>query len=131
MNGDAEHRAYRIQRLGHLGEFVRPWTNRDLSLGESIMRPKALGGRIGEPENGFVRIRRPPIGCDRVQFIVTTHSPLLLDFLDDPAAVRIVQRGEPGGTVVLNGDNPNGVRKALDESGFGLGEYYETKGFGG
>ncbi len=67
---------------------------------------------------------------DRVQFIVTTHSPLLLDFLDDPAAVRIVQRGEPGGTVVLIGDNPNGVRKALDESGFGLGEYYETKGFG-
>ena len=68
---------------------------------------------------------------DRVQFIVTTHSPLFLDFLDDPAAVRIVQRGEQGGTVVLNGDNPNGVRKALDESGFGLGEYYETKGFGG
>ena len=68
---------------------------------------------------------------DRVQFIVTTHSPLLLDFLDDPAAVRIVRRGELAGTVVLNGDNPDGVRKALDESGFGLGEYYETKGFGG
>ena len=68
---------------------------------------------------------------DRVQFILTTHSPLLLDFLDDPAAVRIVQRGGQGGTVVLNGDNPDGVRRALDESGFGLGEYYETRGFGG
>lgn len=68
---------------------------------------------------------------DRVQFVVTTHSPLLLDFLGDPNAVRIVKRSEQGGTVVLKGDDPVGVRRALDESGFGLGEYYETKGFGG
>ena len=67
----------------------------------------------------------------RIQFLVTTHSPLLLDFLDDPGAVRIVQRDEQKGTIVLNEKNPEGVRKALDQSGFGLGEYYETKGFGG
>ena len=67
---------------------------------------------------------------DRVQFIVTTHSPLLLDFLDDPAAVRVVQRGPDNATTVLAKENPDGIRKALDESGFGVGEYYETRGFG-
>ena len=36
---------------------------------------------------------------DRVQFMVTTHSPLLLDFLNDPAAVSIVSRKR------LQGDN--------------------------
>ncbi len=67
---------------------------------------------------------------DRVQFVVTTHSPLLLDFLDDPAAVRVVQRGPDNATAVLAREDPDGIRRALDESGFGLGEYYETRGFG-
>jgi hypothetical protein len=67
---------------------------------------------------------------DRVQFVVTTHSPLLLDFLDDPAAVRVVQRGPDNATTVLAREDPDGIRRALDESGFGLGEYYETRGFG-
>lgn len=67
---------------------------------------------------------------DRVQFVVTTHSPLLLDFLDDPAAVQVVQRGPDNATTVLAREDPEGIRKALDESGFGLGEYYETRGFG-
>ena len=67
----------------------------------------------------------------RVQFIVTTHSPLLLDFLNDPKAVSIVKRNDQGGTAVLKEDNPEGVRNALQKSGFGLGEYHETKGFGG
>lgn len=67
---------------------------------------------------------------DRMQFVVTTHSPLLLDFLDDPAAVRVVQRGPDNATIVLPKEDPDGIRRALDESGFGLGEYYETRGFG-
>lgn len=67
---------------------------------------------------------------DRVQFVVTTHSPLLLDFLDDPAAIRVVQRGPDNATTVLAREDPDGIRRALDESGFGLGEYYETRGFG-
>ena len=67
---------------------------------------------------------------DRVQFMVTTHSPLLLDFLDRPEAVRVVRRGEEGGTTVTAGEDADGVRKALEASGFGLGEFYETKGFG-
>lgn len=67
---------------------------------------------------------------DRVQFIVTTHSPLLLDFLDDPEAVIVVNRNAQGGTEVTKEGNVDKVRKALEQSGFGLGEYYQTKGFG-
>ena len=68
--------------------------------------------------------------CDRVQFMITTHSPLLLDYLDDPSAIRIVQRNPDGATTVSQRTNGEGVRQALDESGFGLGAFYETKGFG-
>lgn len=68
---------------------------------------------------------------DRAQLMVTTHSPLLLDILDDPAVVSVVRRTDSEGTTVLKEKDPAGVRKALDASGFGLGEYYETKGFGG
>ena len=67
---------------------------------------------------------------DRVQFLITTHSPMLLDFLDDPESVRVVRRRDNNGTAVMKEDNPDGVRKALETSGFGLGEFYETKGFG-
>ena len=66
---------------------------------------------------------------NRVQFMVTTHSPLLLDFLNKPEAVRVVRRSERG-TSVVEGENPDNVRKALEASGFGLGAFYETKGFG-
>ena len=91
---------------------------------------------IEEPENyvhpsalsAFVEHTRNSQG--RVQFMVTTHSPLLLDLLDDPKVVYTVQRGDGTGTKVNGETNPEGVRKALDESGFSLGEYYQTKGFG-
>ena len=101
---------------------------------------------LAEPETNLIGIEEPenyvhPTALsaftehllrarDRVQFMVTTHSPLLLDFLDDPAAVRIVQRSDDGATTVLKKDDPDGIRRALDASGFGLGEFYETKGFG-
>ena len=68
---------------------------------------------------------------DRVQFMVTTHSPLLLDFLSDPAVVSVVSRDDLEGTRVIKEKDPAGVRRALEASGFGLGEYYETRGFGG
>ena len=67
---------------------------------------------------------------DRIQFMVTTHSPLLLDFLNAPEAVRVVRRDKHAGTTVEEQEDPEGVRKALEASGFGLGEFYETKGFG-
>ena len=90
---------------------------------------------IEEPENNIhpaalsslmEHLRR---ARDLVQIVVTTHSPLLLDFLDEPEAVRVVRRDGAAGTVVVSGD-PEGVRRALSESGFSLGEYYETTGFG-
>ena len=68
---------------------------------------------------------------DRVQFMVTTHSPLFLNFLDDPAAVSVVSRSNSEGTAIVREKNPSGVRNALEASGFGLGEFYETRGFGG
>lgn len=65
----------------------------------------------------------------RAQIVVTTHSPLLLNFLDEPRAIRVVQRDNTKGTVIVS-ENPDAIRRALDESGFRLGEYYETTGFG-
>ena len=90
---------------------------------------------IEEPENhvhptalsSFVEYLKSAAG--RIQFAITTHSPLLLDYLALPEAVRIVRRGADGATHVRQPDAA-GVRKALEESGFGLGEFHETKGFG-
>ncbi len=65
----------------------------------------------------------------RIQIIVTTHSPLLLSAVGAPEVVCVVRRTERG-TEVAREDNPDAVRKALEQSGFGLGEFYETKGFG-
>lgn len=67
---------------------------------------------------------------EHTQFMITTHSPLVLDALNEPEAVRVVRRDGENGTVVEKAGNPEGIRRALDESGFGLGEYYETRGFG-
>ena len=68
---------------------------------------------------------------DRVQILVTTHSPLLLDFLNEPGAVCVVRHTDQDGTRVTRESNAEAVRQALEVSGFGLGEFYETKGFGG
>ncbi len=68
---------------------------------------------------------------NRVQILVTTHSPLLLDFLNDPEAVCVVRHTDHDGTRVSRESDPAAVRQALEASGFGLGEFYETKGFGG
>ena len=65
----------------------------------------------------------------RLQLLVTTHSPILLDHLDEPAAILVVRRTDAG-TEVVREENPQAVRKALDESGFALGEFHQTKGFG-
>ena len=91
---------------------------------------------IEEPENyvhptalqSFVEYLRR--GQARVQFIVTTHSPLLLDYLDDPGAVRIVRRTDDGATTVDEPGDKENIRTALQQSGFSLGEFYETQGFG-
>ena len=116
---------------------VSSGTLRMLALMTALFaEPEANLIGIEEPENyvhptavaSFVDYLRST--QDRVQFIVTTHSPLLLDYLDDPAAVRVVQRNEEGATTIREQCNADSVRRALQESGFGLGAYYETQGFG-
>ena len=97
--------------------------------------PNLMG--IEEPENyvhptaisSFVEHLKD--ARERAQFMVTTHSPLLLDCLGDPESIFVVRRDESQGTVVEKEENADGVRDALDASGFGLGEFYYTKGFGG
>ena len=91
---------------------------------------------IEEPENyvhpsalsAFVEYLRD--ARERVRFMVTTHSPLLLDLLNEPKAVCVVQRQGGQGTAVSRQSNSDGIRRALAESGFSLGEYYQTRGFG-
>ena len=117
-----------------------------MSVSSGTLRMLALmTALLGEPETNLVGIEEPenyvhPTALsafveymleaqERVQLMVTTHSPLLLDFLDEPSTVSVVRRSEQG-TAVLREENPDGVRRALEESGFGLGEYHETKGFG-
>ena len=100
----------------------------------SVPQANLIG--IEEPENyvhptavaSFVNYLRET--QERIQFIVTTHSPLLLDYLDDPSAVRVVQRRTDGATSVADQADSAGIRDALRESGFGLGTFFETQGFG-
>ena len=99
-------------------------------------RPEANLVGIEEPEN-YVHpgalsslVEHLLDARERVQIMMTTHSPMLLDLIDDPAAVRVVRRGGKAGTTVESPKNPDDVRRALDASGFGLGEYFETTGFG-
>jgi predicted ATPase len=68
---------------------------------------------------------------DSAQILVTTHSPLLLDFLNDAEAVCVVRQTDQQGTRVTREGDPEAIRQALEASGFGLGEFYATKGFGG
>ena len=123
---------YRVHQMG-----VSSGTLRMLALMTALLaQPETSLIGIEEPENYVHPAALNALAehltraADRVQFVVTTHSPLLLDALDDPAAVRVVRRGSDGATTVLAKEDPEGVRRALDASGFGLGEFYETKGFG-
>lgn len=87
---------------------------------ENNIHPAALGDFTGF----LVR------ASGKMQLMVTTHSPILLDFLEDPASVSIVRRDEVKGTRVVRESNPKGVKEALEKSGFSLGEYHQTRGFG-
>ena len=86
---------------------------------ENYVHPSALSAFVEHINNAR----------GRVQFMVTTHSPLLLDYVDEPATVRVVRRQEKG-TTVDEATDPEGIRNALEASGFTLGQFYESKGFG-
>jgi predicted ATPase len=62
------------------------------------------------------------------QIILTTHSPLLVNYFS-PEDICIVKRSE-NGTQIYPEQQPDAIRKALQEAGFGLGAFHETKGFG-
>ncbi len=123
------------------------FTVNQMGVSSGTLRVLALMTALyGHPETKLIGIEEPenylhPLALfnfaqhieavrDRLQMLVTTHSPPLLDYLDDPAVVNVVKRDEALGTVVLPEKNPKGVRKALERSGFGLGQYHETRGFG-
>jgi predicted ATPase len=91
-------------------------TLRALALLTALCDPDGLAGYIKE-------------ASQRMQVLVTTHSSQLLTSLDAPEAVAIVRRGKDG-TEVTPENDPAAVRKALAEAGFGLGEFYEARGFG-
>ena len=122
---------YRVHQMG-----VSSGTLRILALMTALYagaEAKVIG--IEEPEN-YIHpgALSSLVGClvsasEKTQLVVTTHSPLVLDALGDPSVVRVVARDENLGTTVEAADAAS-VRRALDASGFGLGEYYETRGFG-
>ena len=101
--------------------FAEPETNLiGIEEPENYVHPTALSSFVEHLRNARARI----------QFMVTTHSPLLLDYLNEPEAVRVVRRRDSEGTTVLQQENSDGIRRALDASGFSLGELYQTRGFG-
>lgn len=69
---------------------------------------------------------------ERTQVIITTHSPVLLDYLRDvPECVRVVAGGPGEPTTVRSGPSRDAILKALEESGFSLGDLYMSQGFKG
>ncbi len=124
--------AYQVHQVG-----ASTGTLRILALMTALFEEKGQSIiAIEEPENNI----HPAALADFVQFLVdarhraqiviTTHSPILLNFLDNPSFVSIVRRDDRSGTKVIKEQNPEGVKDALEASGFSLGEFHETKGFG-
>ena len=87
---------------------------------ENNIHPAALGDFTGYLERA----------SSKTQVVVTTHSPVLLNFLDDPSSVSVVRRDGQKGTKVIPESNPEGVKTAIKEAGIRLGEFHETRGFG-
>jgi predicted ATPase len=115
---------------------VSAGTLRALALMTALLgEPEASLIGIEEPENYIHPNALEALGqyfeqaSQSAQVLITTHSPLLLNFIGDPEAVCLVHR-TPKGTQIERESNAGAVSKALDESGFGLGDFHETKGFG-
>ena len=123
---------YPVHQMG-----VSSGTLRTLALMTALhAQPPATLIGIEEPENYIhptalsAFVEHTLDARERCQIMLTTHSPLLLSFLDDPSAVNVVSRDDVLGTIVTKEAAPEGVRRALEVSGFSLGEYYESRGFG-
>jgi predicted ATPase len=142
LRQDSEQRVYFVQHEPGLQFSVH-----QMGASSGTLRMLALMTALfGEAETNLIGIEEPenyvhPTALaafaeyllkarNRVQILVTTHSPLLLNFLNEPGAVCVVRHSVDEGTRVIRESRPEAVQQALDESGFGLGEFYETKGFG-
>ena len=117
---------------------VSSGTLRTLALMTALYaRPETALIGIEEPENYIhptaihAFAEHLLVARDRIQIIATTHSPSLLNFINDPSVVSVVRRDDHAGAAVTRESAPARVRKAMNASGFSLGELYETKGFGG
>jgi predicted ATPase len=138
---DADGRVHFVQR-----ERGLQFTVHQVGASSGSLRMLALMTALfGEAGAGLVGIEEPEnhvhpaalgsfaeylkLASRRVQVLVTTHSPLLLDSLGEAEAVCVVTRDEEG-THVERESSPEAVKAALEASGFGLGEYYQTRGFG-
>jgi predicted ATPase len=123
--------SYNVHQVGASSGTLRILAMMTALLGEA---DASLVG-VEEPENhvhpsalrAFAAYLRD--ASEREQILVTTHSPLLLDCLPKPEEVAVVRRTLDG-TTIEREQHPEAVDAALDASGFGLGEFYETKGFG-
>ena len=139
---ESEDRFYFVQREPGL-----QFTVNQMGVSSGTLRVLALmTAMYGHPETTLIGIEEPenylhPLALfnfvqhieavrGRLQMLLTTHSPLLLDYLGDPAVVSVVKRHETRGAMVIPEPNPEGVRKGLEASGFSLGQHHETKGFG-
>ena len=67
--------------------------------------------------------------CDK-QVILATHSPLLVDLVE-PEDVIIVEKNEEGATVAKRIEDPDELRRKLNELGVGLGDYWSSGALGG
>jgi predicted ATPase len=64
------------------------------------------------------------------QILVTTHSPLVLDcFMEMPEAIYVVHGPSGQGTTIEHGGTRADILKALEESGFSLGDFWLSRGF--
>jgi len=137
----ADGRVYFVQTEPGLN-----YTVHQLSASSGTLRMLAfMTGLLGEGEAALVGIEEPenyvhPSALDAFaeyikhasatkQVLVTTHSPIFVDSIEDPGSIVIVRRTEQG-TVVQREDSPERLVKALAESGLALGELHQTKGFG-
>lgn len=124
--------AYRVHQIG-----ASSGTLRMLALMTALFgQPGASLVGIEEPENhvhpsalrDFVEYMKE--ASKKLQILITTHSPLVLDYLDSPESICAVTR-QDGATRVWCEECPEAVRDAMEASGFSLGEFWTTKGFGG
>ena len=142
-NHDDDHEVYHLHF--HEKGLISPVTQESASSG--TLRILALMTTLYEsPGRGLIGIEEPEnnihpsalgdfvqylvLASRQVQLLITTHSPILLDYLEDPNSVCVVKRDVDRGTRVDRENNPEGVRNALNASGFSLGEFHQTKGFG-